>query len=80
MTYTTRMTCPRCGSVDCNHTTEDLGKMIVADVRTSTVYCNACTYSKVALIVNNREVVTETRVPEYDDTEIEYKFLGQERG
>ena len=75
-----RISCPHCGSDDCNLTREELGSLIVAPVRRRVIHCNYCGYVKVALIVITSEVCTETRLPGEEDTELEYKYLGRERG
>lgn len=79
--YTARMSCPRCDSEDCNITIEKLGSLIVASIRKRTIHCNSCGYSKVSLIVQNKEVCAETRLSgEEEDTDLEYKYLGREKG
>lgn len=80
MTHTSKRMCPKCGSDDCNLTTEQLGKLIVADVRKRTVYCNKCTYTKVSLIVHVSEICVESKEPGYEDTDLEYKYLGPTPG
>lgn len=80
VSHTTKMSCPKCGSEDCNLTMEELGALIVASVRRRVIHCNSCGYSKVSLIVHTSEVCTETRLPGEEDTELEYKYLGRERG
>jgi len=77
--HTEGIVCPKCGSVDCNFTTEDLGKAITADVRKRTTYCNLCTYTKVAISIGRSEIFTETKLPGSDETELEYKYLGREK-
>ncbi len=77
--YTTTIPCPKCGSGDCNLTTEDLGKAIVADVRKRTTYCNACTYNKVSIIIAGSEIFIEERLPGSDETELTYTYLGREK-
>ncbi len=77
--YTTKTFCPKCNSADCNLTMEELGKAIVADVRKRAIFCNACTYSRVSIIIVNSEVFSEERLPGSDETELEYKYLGQEK-
>ena len=77
--YTTGILCPKCNSDDCNFTTEDLGKAIMADVRKHTTFCNSCAYTKVAISIGRSEIFTETKLPGSDETELEYKYLGREK-
>ena len=76
--FTTGVVCPKCGSVDCNFTTEDLGKAIMADVRKHITHCNSCAYTKVAISIGRREIFTETRLSS-GETELEYIYLGREK-
>ncbi len=76
--YTTKEFCPKCTSADCNLTIEELGKAIVADVKKRTTYCNTCTYNKVSIIIANKEIFTEERLPGSDETELTYTYLGRE--
>ncbi len=80
MSHTMNVECPKCKSGDCNATFEDHGELIRVSITTVRVYCNFCTYTKVGLLVNRKELVVETKEPESDDTEIVYTYLGQERG
>ncbi len=77
--YTTRIFCPKCDSEDCNLTTEELGKAIVADVRKRTTFCNTCTYTKVSISIAGSEIFTEERLPGSDETELTYIYLGREK-
>ncbi len=77
---TTRIQCPKCKSDNCNNTVADVGALIVMDIRTRTVFCNACGYKVVSLLVGGRVLVTETKLPGDEDTEIEYYYLGRDRG
>ncbi len=78
--HTARTQCPKCSSDDCNSTIADIGALIVLDIRTRSIYCNACGYTKVSLLISNKVLVTETKLPGDEDTEIEYYYLGRERG
>ncbi len=78
--YTTKMNCPKCNSEDCNLTTEGLGALIVVSIRKRIIHCNHCGYTHVALIVQNKEVCAETRLPGEDDTGLVYMYLGKEKG
>ena len=80
VSHTMTTDCPKCGSGNCNLTTEELGSLIVASIRRRVIHCNSCGYSKVSLIVLTSEVCTETRLPGEEDTDLEYKYLGRERG
>ncbi len=77
--YTTRISCPKCNSDDCNLTTEDLGKAIVADIRKRTIFCNRCTYTKVSISIAGKEIFTEERLSGSDETELTYTYLGREK-
>ncbi len=77
--YTSKTFCPKCNSADCNLTTEELGKVIVADVRKRTIYCNTCTYNKVSIIIAGSEIFIEERLPGSDETELTYVYLGREK-
>jgi len=79
MTSTYTVQCPKCGSGDCNSTREFLGKAITTDIGIRTVFCNACTYRKVSVIIGVREIFTETRLPGSDETELDYMYLGKEK-
>ena len=78
--HTAKMQCPKCSSEDCNSTITDIGALIVADIRTRNVYCNTCGYTQVSLLIFGKVLVTETKLPGDEDTEIEYYYLGRERG
>ncbi len=80
MSHTMRTDCPKCKSGNCNATYEKLGELIRVSVATMRVFCNSCTYTKVGLLVNRKELVVETKEPEDEDTEVEYRYLGRERG
>ncbi len=80
MSHTMKVECPKCKSGDCFTTVERPSELICASVVTVRVFCNSCTYTKVSLLVNRKELVVETKEPESDDTEIVYTYLGQERG
>lgn len=80
MAHTIKVRCPKCGSDDCNYTTEDLGKAIRARIGRVTTFCNKCTYTKVVITISGKEIFTETKMPDSDDTELVYMFLGKERG
>lgn len=71
---TIRITCPYCGSDDCNMTSTQLGKLITVGVRETAISCNSCTYNKVSLIVHVSEICTETRLPGNEDTELKYIY------
>lgn len=75
---TTRIRCPKCGSDDCNYTVEKLGDAIHASLGKTTEFCNHCTYTKVRITINTKEIFTETKLPDSEDTELEYKFFGRE--
>lgn len=78
--HTTRITCPKCGSDDCNYTTEPLGEAIVARIGKRTTFCNKCTYTQVSITIANSEIFRETREAGSEETELEYMYLGRERG
>lgn len=78
--HTMKAECPKCKSDNCNATYEDLGELIRVSITKVTVHCNSCTYTKVGLLINRKELVTETKEPEFDETEIEYTYLGWDRG
>ncbi len=78
--HTVKVRCPKCGSDDCNHTREHLGEAVHASFDTLTTYCNKCTYCVVQLLVNNKEIFKETKEAETEDTELQYMFLGKDRG
>ena len=78
--HTYKVRCPKCGSDDCNYTRENLGEAIRASFNTVTTYCNKCTYCLVQLLVNNKEIFRETKEAGTEDTELQYSFLGKERG
>lgn len=80
MAHTIKVECPRCKSDDCNATYEELGELIRLSVAKATVFCNSCTYTKVGLLVNRKELVVETQEAESDETEIEYMYLGRTPG
>lgn len=80
MYHIVKTICPKCSSKDCNLTTEELGTLIVASVRRRVIHCNSCGYTKVSLMVHSGEICTETRLPGEEDTDLEYKYLGRERG
>ena len=80
MTHTIKVECPKCKSDDCNATLEELGELIRLPIAKATVFCNHCTYTKVGLLVNRNELVVESRESGSDDTEIEYRYLGKDRG
>ncbi len=77
--YTTKTFCPKCNSADCNLTTEELGKAIVADVRKRTTFCNSCAYTKVSISIAGSEIFIEERLPGSDETELSYIHLGREK-
>lgn len=77
MATTIKVECPRCKSDDCNATYEELGELIRLPIAKATVFCNHCTYTKVGLLVNRKELVRETKEPKDEDTEIEYMYLGK---
>ncbi len=79
VSQTSRTTCPKCGSDDCNLTVEELGVLIVASIRRRITFCNRCAYTKVALVVHTGEICVETRLPGEEDTELEYRYLGREK-
>lgn len=70
--HTTKIDCPKCGSDDCNLTTESLGEAIVAGIGKRTTFCNKCTYTKVVIFIGGGEVFTEEKLPGSDETEHEY--------
>ena len=80
MSHTIRVECPKCKSGDCNATYEELGELIHLNIAKATVFCNHCTYTKVGLLVNHKELVVELQEAGSDDTEIEYRYLGKDRG
>lgn len=80
MSRTIKVECPKCKSDDCNATYEELGELIRLSIAKATVFCNHCTYTKVGLLVNRKELVVETQEAGSDDTEIDYIYLGRERG
>jgi len=79
MTHITTIDCPWCASVTCNFTIEELGVLIVASIRKRTIHCNSCGYTKTSLIIHAGEICTETKLPDEEDTELEYKYLGKDK-
>lgn len=78
--HTSKTTCPKCKSDDCNFTNISLGEAIVARINTHTTYCNACGYIQVSVAIANKQVFRETRSPEFpDETELEYMIHARER-
>lgn len=78
--HTTKIECPKCRSEDCNFTAEELGKAIKASMRTATVRCNKCTYTKVSVLISGHELFTEEQILGNEETILSYMFLGQEKG
>ena len=76
---TSKVRCPKCGSDDCNYTVESLGELVAATLRRHTTFCNQCTYVKVSLVVNAREICVETRLPGQEDTDLEYHYPGKDK-
>lgn len=77
MSHTIKVECPRCKSDDCNSTYDELGNLIRLSITKITVFCNHCTYTKVGLLANRKEIVRETKEPDGEDTEIDYIYLGR---
>lgn len=75
---TMKVDCPMCGSDDCNYTVEQLGQAIQAKIVKIIEFCNKCTYTKVRIIINSKDVFSETKPADSEDTELIYSYLGRE--
>jgi len=69
--------CQKCGSYDCSFNVESLGKAIRARIVKTITFCNTCTYTKAVITIADKEIFTETKLPDSDETELECKFLAR---